>query len=407
MKQTENNEMDLLLRSLARRESRFEDRVAEEQASGSHLDSDELNSYSEHALPAATRARYTIHLADCSRCRKLVAELSSVAGIYAREHAAQQDTPAGFWTKIGQLFSLPVLRYAVPALSLFVVVAIGLIVFRQQRRQELVARNEPAAGLVAVPEDKQAGPPSGHSSETMIREPSSARSDSAPSPNADQTTTSERNQGKASSSDKAEAGSPKKDSPAESIVAEVAQPTFAPEPAPAPPAKAEGAVADAKREGAARTESAARPQSAASNEKAGDRDNVARVEARTQQEERERAKGEDRQRQVAGAPASSPQPRRGLAKLRTAEGGRGDVAGNKKADDEAEETRSVGGRHFRRQGGIWVDAAYRSGVTVITLVRGSEQYRALVSDEPAIRTIADELPGEIVLVWKGRGYRIR
>ena len=29
-----------------------------------------------------------------------------------------------------------------------------------------------------------------------------------------------------------------------------------------------------------------------------------------------------------------------------------------------------------------------------------------VADEPAVKTIADQLDGEIVVVWKGRAYRI-
>ena len=74
MKQSENNEMDLLLRGLARRAGSGSD--AREDISAMHLDADELNSYAERALPAAARARYTSHLADCVSCRKLVAELT-------------------------------------------------------------------------------------------------------------------------------------------------------------------------------------------------------------------------------------------------------------------------------------------------------------------------------------------
>jgi hypothetical protein len=41
------------------------------------------------------------------------------------------------------------------------------------------------------------------------------------------------------------------------------------------------------------------------------------------------------------------------------------------------------------------------------LARGSESFRALVADEPAINTIAEQLDGEVIVVWKGRAYRIR
>jgi hypothetical protein len=30
----------------------------------------------------------------------------------------------------------------------------------------------------------------------------------------------------------------------------------------------------------------------------------------------------------------------------------------------------------------------------------------LIADEPAIKTIADQLDGEIIVVWKGRAYHI-
>ena len=75
--------------------------------------------------------------------------------------------------------------------------------------------------------------------------------------------------------------------------------------------------------------------------------------------------------------------------------------------DSNANTRSVAGRRFRKQGGVWIDTAYDSSKDAVTLSRGSEQYRALVADEPAIKTIADTLDGEIIVVWKGRTYRIR
>jgi hypothetical protein len=78
---------------------------------------------------------------------------------------------------------------------------------------------------------------------------------------------------------------------------------------------------------------------------------------------------------------------------------------NKKTDEP--ETRSVMGRHFTREGGAWVDTAYEASRATIRLARGSEQYRALVADEPGIRTIAEQLDGVVIVVWKGRAYRIQ
>jgi hypothetical protein len=43
----------------------------------------------------------------------------------------------------------------------------------------------------------------------------------------------------------------------------------------------------------------------------------------------------------------------------------------------------------------------------VDLTRGSEQYRSLVGDEPEIKKIAEQLDGQIIVVWKGRVYKIR
>jgi hypothetical protein len=72
-----------------------------------------------------------------------------------------------------------------------------------------------------------------------------------------------------------------------------------------------------------------------------------------------------------------------------------------------EEVRTVVGHRFRKQGKVWVDFAYDSSRPIVNLSRGSEQYRALVADEPGIRTIAEQLDGEVIIDWKGRVYRIR
>jgi hypothetical protein len=73
----------------------------------------------------------------------------------------------------------------------------------------------------------------------------------------------------------------------------------------------------------------------------------------------------------------------------------------------SEETRTVAGRQFRKQGNVWLDAAYNTYQSTTIVTRGTEQYRALIADEPEIHTIAENLKSEFVVVWKGRAYRIR
>src|SRR5947207_8590574 len=129
MRQETNNEIDLLLRRLSRREAASESRI-----DGDHLDADELSSYVENALPAAARAHYIEHLAECANCRKLVAQLSSAAGL-VNEKLSEVSGPPAFRKFLASLFSPMVLRYAVPALGLIVIAAIGFTVLRRQERQ--------------------------------------------------------------------------------------------------------------------------------------------------------------------------------------------------------------------------------------------------------------------------------
>ena len=88
MKQSSNNEVDILLRSLARQGRAAGLSNAAGNGGGKfseHLDADELNSYAEGVLPTAARARYTEHLADCDDCRGLVVGLSQAAGATVKQ----------------------------------------------------------------------------------------------------------------------------------------------------------------------------------------------------------------------------------------------------------------------------------------------------------------------------------
>jgi hypothetical protein len=82
-------------------------------------------------------------------------------------------------------------------------------------------------------------------------------------------------------------------------------------------------------------------------------------------------------------------------------------AKSKKDSDDEVETRTVSGKRFTRQGNAWIDSAYDSSRRTINVARGSEQFRALVADEPGIRTIAEKLNGAVIVVWNGRAYRIQ
>jgi hypothetical protein len=385
MKQPENNEIDSLLRSLASRK-RASSVEPVGNAAGVHLDADELNSYAEGALPPSTRARYTSHLADCDDCRKIVSQLSLAAGPVINEAVAGKSSVRFDWRKmLAALLAPAVLRYAMPALALIVV---GFVFFstRQQQHESKRALNTSADAV------SPATPPS----DLITKEQSSpARKSGEAGKNAAPSATQAPNSARAGGEEKqkttdtkkpnSSATSSEKEVPKNEVAA--AQPTYAPEPPPvAKPAAASetkdssrvaSGVAELrpasprKREADKQTEKAGNDEASASGAPAAD------APAKTRDDESKKAKSKDSTRgQVSGQFAVS------------------------------SETRTVGGRHFQRHNGIWVDTAFNSSLSVTTVSRGSEQYRALVADEPGIDTIAKQLSGEVFLVWKGRAYRI-
>jgi hypothetical protein len=74
------------------------------------------------------------------------------------------------------------------------------------------------------------------------------------------------------------------------------------------------------------------------------------------------------------------------------------------AEEKPPETRSAGGRKFRRQGNAWVDVKFKSSMNLRSVSRGSGEFNDLDS---GLRSIAHELGGELIVVWKGKAYLIR
>ncbi len=379
MKQETNNEIDLLLRRLGRRA----DGGAPEPDAG-HLDADELSSYAENALPPAARLRYTEHLAQCSSCRTLVVQRRSAAGGVVATERAVVPEPSGFRSFLASLFSPMVLRYAIPALGLAVIAVIGLTVFRTSQPQGAnVAHqtNAPALadGLVKAP--SSAGPRDDGNQESAKTAPAVTPDDGsinmakAPTPGP-------------TAVDKISAPSD----------ANAAAPVDAAQPAkPVPPITNTPAPTPATEINERKVEAPVQKQE---------------VQSQTETERARALRSRDERRSEAfeAAPATASAPKkRGQFSVRPQAGaGVGaarEDAGEKDSDDA--ETRTVAGRRFRKQRGVWVDTAYDSSTETTNLTRGSERYRALVADEPAIKSIADQLDGEIIVVWKGRPYRIR
>ena len=401
MSKEAKNEIDLMLRQLGRR-----DGDAFVDSGEQHLDADELNSYVANALPSAARARYMEHLADCTRCRRLVSQLSAAQGPVVVEQVPSVPAPSGFKQFLASLLSPMVLRYAVPALGVLVIMVAGFVVMRRELAGDSVAKvtrsaERPAAGASEPPSPASTGFVDQQAKRAA--EPGLAKA-SPPQGQLSGDTSGAGPSGVAANEPAPVTTQPGTTQPlARSPVAE---------PAPAPPKAVAVQQEDAKRadrETKPETDAAARP--AKEEEAAVERRDV---QAKAAPEQRARIT------ETPGATVSNRAPEVGRfgtagAAERTKRGQRDEAADKTSPKDDAAKpqneaaaaTRTVAGRSFRKSGNVWIDTAYDSSRQTFSVRRGSEQYRALVADEPEIGRIADQLDGEFIVVWKSRAYRIR
>ena len=66
-------------------------------------------------------------------------------------------------------------------------------------------------------------------------------------------------------------------------------------------------------------------------------------------------------------------------------------------------TRNVGGKTFSNRNGAWYDSAYKNQATT-NFRRSTDEYKKLDS---GLRNIADTIGGTVVLMWKGKAYRVQ
>jgi hypothetical protein len=347
-------------------------------------------------LPAKTRARYTEHLAECSRCRGLIVQLGASAGVVIAEQADKVSAPAGWRKFLASLVSPMVLRYAAPVLGLIVVAAIGLMILRRDKSGEYVSQVR----------NLQSGPPNAAEQVVPNQQPQSNLAYDSTKPAAGAVDKEAQTKSGPSLSptpvpQATPAADVAQDAPA--VKAPVAKPESQPDSAGAPPpsSPAKLDVNDEKRQ---KNEDAARKQQ--------EEVKVAPKEVATQDFELGAGKKGEEPATMRTRTAKSKSVVTGSVQSAAAAPARGrredaDRDDDKTGKDSLAENRSVAGRQFRKQGGIWIDTAYDQSKAITTYHRDSESYRSLIADEPAIKTIADQLVGEIIVVWKGRAYRIQ
>ncbi|HEV2881050.1 MAG TPA: zf-HC2 domain-containing protein [Pyrinomonadaceae bacterium] len=442
-------EFDKEIDSLLRRESARRGRATPAAPATSHLDADEQNAYAENALPAASRAHYAAHLADCDDCRRSVTQLALAAGMPAqleqpRETAGQAvSTQVGWRERLGALFAPRALRYVAPAMALLLVGAISLIVLtRKPAREEVsVAQHNTAETERTQPPQPEAHhAPQNDNAATTAATPAAESAPASPDLNASQSREEVAANNPRGVLEQPLVTAPLNDSvpPAPASGSGASAPSVSemakPAPTPAPVSDAltitseqqEAKVKSGERTADLRKleqrpgvfenrqyENRQREQISGPYRSNNEQARNARVGNADNSQDRADKKDEN-----PGAPTAPPsaatttatarrstrrEADRAEAEKRVAEDSERSAAGRKLPA----ETRTVAGRKFRRQGDAWVDTAYNAGQSYTVVRRNSEQFRALVADEPQLRHIAGALDGDVTVVWKGRAYRFR
>ncbi|MDT4968703.1 MAG: hypothetical protein QOJ64_3440 [Acidobacteriota bacterium] len=414
MKNNGSTEIDQLMRRLGRRSgptARSESQPSgqiEPAESAAHLDADEMNAFAEGALPDSSRARYFAHLADCDSCRKLVTDLALAAAppeATTVPLTATATVSRKSWRDwLAAIFSPPVLRYAVPAVALFAIIIVALIATRTQKNETTVAQKE-ESGRSYAPSITANSNSTANTDMTQHVERNMTANSVAPNAQTTQAPTGTATAPPATKAPMAEEDSPvvRREvaaTPAPTIddlgkqgrqFGEIAQRaeqevnTVAQQPKPAETAPPDIATRDKQAD-------EKKPKVAGKDDDVTISDRA--VGGAVATESRAGAAKTVAGRRIESLPISRPAaPPKNEPILSATE------------KERSSDQRNVGGRKFRRNAGAWVDTAYTASLQTTHVARGSEQFRALIADEPGLRAITRQLGGEVIVVWKSRAYR--
>jgi len=374
----------------------------------SHLDADEMSAFAEGVLPPAARAQYVSHLADCDQCRKQVSSLAIAAGAVTRveQTAADKIERRKLWQILAAFFAVPVLRYAAFGAMLLIVAGVAFIALRPRTGpRELVADSKQQEPVTAVK------PPADRNG-SLNPEVATTRSASASQSPATSDQNPKRDEARDAEST-APPLQPMKETalPADKPEKKAEESTVAQKPgyAPAPPGETQGlarpqsgtggvvTMSDSRKEAANKVPAADRERDMAKD--SGRSDDASRttsqpaIAMRRVQDEKQKGPSRNMDNVQANAQSANevraepPKTSRGVT-----------------STEDSPQTRSVGGHKFRRQGNSWIDQKFKSSMTLRSISRGSDEFAALDS---GVRSIAQQIGGEVIVVSKGKAYLIK
>ncbi len=378
-----DKEIDALLRQTA------QSGVAVSNQTATHLDADEISAFAENAFPEKIRRKYTLHLADCEKCRKSLSNLIALGSetenvtIHAGEEKHFIAAPVPWYRK---LFAFPNLAYTMGALVLVFsgIAAYTVLQSVNNSRNAEVSQTyekQPNGKGMSSDGDQTASESlssnSAMSANTMMSNTAAmntASSNSAANfsavPSAPVVTANSNAMVMREDADKDLKGETKTLSLSKKPIDQVRSENSIAAGAPPPPAKENEYQS---------SNEVQKQQNQAQNSIAQNQTNIM---------------PDSRNVQRAPMPALQTQ-----SKSKKAEESRGDAA----EKIQAAGATSVGGKTFKRENNVWYDSAYRGQVT-LNITRGTNEYKKLDS---GLRGIAENLEGTVVVVWKEKAYRIQ
>lgn len=399
-----DKQIDTILRDLAKGDAFAESPPV------SHLDADELSAFAENVLPQKARLRAMEHLADCSKCRNILSTFVSL-NVEAESETVHEEVktiaaiPETPWYR--RLFAFPSLSYLMGAMALILVGTIGIILWQNGQDSQLnVAKNEESVtekvkGPSGVSSDGEAPASevySANKAANAVAQPTvNAVANSNSSVTVSNTTLTDPPKPIATPASVGSANTATGSGPTLSDTKKVESD--------APPVVAKEDVASKGGEGKRagnEPETYATPASRAQTE-----ENLAgqRVETQTQNRAVQNTiiypDGESRDARRNAPPAPAPAKKAAPRESQVAD----DKDENEKNKVEAKPTayKDVAGKSFRSEKGIWTDTAYKGG-SLTNIRRGTDEYKKLDS---GLRSTADYLGGTVIIVWKGKNYKIQ
>ena len=389
-----DKEIDALLRQTARNGGFVSNQSA------AHLDADEISAFAENVLPEKTKQRYTIHLADCDKCRKSLSNIILLNSETQSEAVQAEEkqfatSPIPWYRK---LFVFPNLAYTMGALVLLFS-GIGVYTVLQNvgdsRNAEVSQTYDKQPNGKGMSSDGDAtasesfSSNSAAASNTMMSNAASMNSASnsaanvSTAPSGLTATANSNAAGSRTEADKDMLAQPKPVSPPkETVVTDGTSDTVVTSGPPAPPPPAPARENEYPNLGEVSKQQNETQNSIAQNQTQimPDSRNVQRAPVQTMRAEEKSRKLEESRDDASGRLKASP----------------------KKSAPKNDAT-NVGGKTFNRENNVWYDSAYR-GQTTVNVSRGTNEYKKLDS---GLRAIAENLGGTVVVVWKQKAYRIQ